>query len=72
MANAGKPLGIPPKRVPMVSTGKCSRVTTMVAPKVTTIAPGIRLAYFKQRIMIASETSERTVAAGEIVCHDWP
>ncbi len=42
----------------------------MVAPKVTTIAPGIRLAYFKHKIMIASETSERTVAAGEMVCHD--
>ena len=33
IANVGRPLGIPPKRVPMVSTGTCSRVTAMVAPK---------------------------------------
>ena len=39
----GRPLGMPPKRVPIVSTGKCSKATAAVAPKVTTMAPGILL-----------------------------
>src|SRR5260370_644018 len=53
---------MPPKRVPMVSTGRCSNVTAAVAPKVTIMAPGTRLAYFKQKIMMAREASATAVA----------
>src|SRR6266851_2061320 len=66
-ANEGSPLGIPPNRVPMVSIGKWRRVTAAVAPKVTIIAPGTRFAYFRQAIMMASDTSERMVAGQEMV-----
>src|SRR5258708_38896070 len=66
-ANFGRPLGIPAKRVPIVSTGRCRSRTAAVGPKVTKMAPGIRFAYLKQKTISAIERMDRAVAGTEKV-----
>ena len=63
---------MPWKRVPIVSTGIRSRVTAMVAPNVTTMAPGMRLAYLRQKIMMAMEKMASAVAGMEMVFQAAP
>src|SRR5229473_8120586 len=43
ITKCGNPLGIPPNRVPIVSTGNLKRKTATVAPSMATIGPGMRL-----------------------------
>ena len=62
---------MPPKRVPMVSRFMWKRITAAVAPKVTRIAPGIFLAYFRQKIITAIEKMETAVAGMENVFPAW-
>ena len=45
---------IPPKRVPMVSTGNLSRNAAKVAPSMAMIAPGIRLEMMRHSGVVAT------------------
>jgi hypothetical protein len=54
-ARCGNPLGMPPNRAPIVSTGIWNNATAAVAPKHTRIAPGIRLKNLTQMSITASD-----------------
>ena len=65
-ANAGSCCGMPPKRVPMVSTASCSSATTIDATTSTTIGPGSRVMSARPRRMVLTNARSRigvTVAA---------
>ena len=62
IAKCGSPLGIPPKRVPMVSTGNLSRNAATVAPSMAMIAPGIRLETTRQSSIVATVPAASRVA----------
>ena len=66
-ANAGRPLGMPPKRVPILSTGNFIATTATVHTTRAAIDPGMRLIHRRQRIIMVSAATATTVDAAEIV-----
>jgi hypothetical protein len=52
----GSPLGMPPNRDPIVSTGRAKTTTARVDPTSTTIAPGTFLHKVANRIIVARAT----------------
>ena len=64
MESFGKPAGIPPNLLPMVSIGRPSNATKTVQPSSATIDPGIRLVTRGRRMMIARVATE-TATAGQ-------
>ena len=84
-ANEGRPDGIPPKRLPIVSTGSFSSQTASVAATSATIDPGIGVSLPAnwmplpslgmkncQMMMMASEHSAIPSATGFTVCKVAP
>ena len=61
---AGRPLGMPPKRVPMVSTSRPSAATAAVPRHSATIEPGMRVETRFIRMMIASVPAASAAAIG--------
>src|SRR6266480_6042844 len=67
IARCGKPLGIPPKRVPTVSTGSLRKYAATVAPSIATIGPGMRLETARQAIMTPTVQAASKVARADHV-----
>ena len=61
----GSPPGIPPNRLPIVSTGRLARVATIVPPSSAISVGGTRGANRTTAIMVSSDTDASAVAAGE-------
>src|ERR1700687_552780 len=67
ITNCGSPLGIPPKREPIVSAGILRRYTATVAPSIATIGPGMRLETARHKRKTATVQPATNAARGDHV-----
>ena len=67
MCRWGGPEGMPPKRVPMVSTGNLNSTTAIVPSTRATMYPGSRLTSFVVSRMTAIDITPSNVASHEMV-----
>ena len=61
IARCGSPLGIPPKRVPIVSTGSLKKYTASVPRIRATIGPGMRAETARQTIRVRTVNTASAV-----------